>query len=198
MAVDAAEGKEQGAFKSRTESFTRDTRYASVTSGLSNALARLNSPEMLTHVLRSAAHAGAIVLYNELQVKVPVKKGVLKESLFRWFNTKKSTPTVQRYLVGPNKQEAGHWANVEFGHWRYNKSLGGNKWAKSKLAEGQTGKTKNTKGQWHGGAGALDKAVWVPPSPYLRPAWEAKKGTIAKVMRSRAGERLRELLAGKP
>lgn len=200
MAVDATEGKEQGAFKSRTESFTRDTRYASVTSGLSNALARLNSPEMLTHVLRSAAHAGAIVLYNELQVKVPVKKGVLKESLFRWFNTKQSTPTVQRYLVGPNKQEAGYWANVEFGHFRYNKRGFNGKWRKSLLANGSTtdGKVKSVKGKWHGGPGALDKAVWVPPSPYLRPAWEAKKGTIAKVMRSRAGERLRELLAGKP
>ena len=76
---------------------------------------------MLTHVLRSAAHAGAIVMYNELHAKVPVEKGVLKSSLFRWFNVKQSTPTEQRYLVGPNKQEAGHWANVEFGHWRYNK-----------------------------------------------------------------------------
>ena len=198
MAIDAAEAKEQGAFKSRAESFTRDERYASVTSGLSAALERLNSPEMLTHILRSAAHAGAIVMYNELLAKMPEKNGVLKGSLFRWFNTKQSTPTVQRYLVGPNKQEAGHWANVEFGHFRYNKSLGNGKWAKSKLAKGQTGKTKNTKGQWHGGRGALDAAKWVPPHPYLRPAWEAKKGTVAKVMRSRAGVRLRELLAGKP
>jgi len=198
MAIDAAEAKEQGAFKSRAESFTRDERYASATSGLSAALERLNSPEMLAHVLRSAAHAGAVVMYNELHAKVPVEKGVLKESLFRWFDTKRSTPTVQRYLVGPNKQEAGHWANVEFGHFRYNKSLGKGKWAKSKLAKGQTGKTKNTKGQWHGGRGALDAAKWVPPHPYLRPAWEAKKGTVAKVMRSRAGVRLRELLAGKP
>lgn len=199
MAIDAAEAKEQGAFKSRAESFTRDERYASVTSGLSAALERLNSPEMLTHILRSAAHAGAIVMYNELLAKMPEKNGVLKGSLFRWFNTKRSTPTVQRYLVGPNKQEAGHWANVEFGHFRYNKPLhGGKKWAKSKLAKGIEGKTKSVKGQWHGGPGALDKPAWVPPHPYLRPAWEAKKGTVAKVMRSRAGVRLRELLAGKP
>jgi hypothetical protein len=197
MAIDAAEAKEQGAFKSRAESFTRQERYASATSGLSAALERLASPEMLTHVLRSAAHAGAIVMYNELHAKVPVEKGVLKESLFRWFNTKQSTPTVQRYLVGPNKQEAGHWANVEFGHWRYNRSLGKGKWARSKIAKGQIGKTKNTKGQSHGGKGALDKAVWVPPTPYLRPAWEAKKAVVGKVMRSRAGVRLRELLAGK-
>ena len=198
MAIDAAEAAEQGAFKSRSETFTRQERYASATSGLSAALERLASPEMLTHVLRSAAHAGAIVMYNELHAKVPVEKGVLKSSLFRWFNVKQSTPTEQRYLVGPNKQEAGHWAHVEFGHWLYNKRGFNGKWRKSKLAKGQIGKTKNTKGQAHGGSGALDQPKWVPAHPYLRPAWEAQKGNVVKIMRSRASARLRELLAGKP
>lgn len=199
MAIDAAEAQERSAggssgFKSQAETFRRDERFASATSSLSAALERLNSPEMLRKVLRSAAHAGSKVIYEELQRTMPVEKGVLKESLFRWHDDKKSGPVVQRYLVGPNKREAGHWANVEFGHWRYNKKMGG-RWLKSKKID--PSKTTSVKGVRHGGPGALDTPVWVPPNPYLRPAWEAKKGIVAKVMRKRASERIRELMAGK-
>lgn len=201
MAVDVAEAEDKGqsAFSSRVQTFTRETRYASVKSSLSAALERLASEENVTHVLRSAAHAGALEIYNELHVKVPVDKGVLKASLFRWFDKKRSTATNQIYLVGPNKGEARHWANVEFGHWRYNKPMGKGRWMKSKLSKGVTAgaKTKNTKGQSHGGRGALDKPAWVPPHPYLRPAWEAKKNTVVRSMRKRAGERIREIMAGK-
>ena len=199
MGTDVAEAADrgQGAFSSRVQTFSRDTRYASVKSSMSAMLERLASAENVTHVLRSAAHAGAIEIYNELQAKVPVHKGVLKASLFRWFDKKRSMATKQIYLVGPNKGEARHWANVEFGHWRYNRPMGKGRWMKSKLAKGAAGgKTKNTKGQWHGGRGALDSPKWVPPHPYLRPAWEAKKGVVVAVMRKRAGVRIREVMAG--
>jgi hypothetical protein len=186
-----------GSFKSRAQTFKADTRYASVSSSLSAALDRLASPENVAHVLRSAAHAAAKVMYAELQLKVPVKKGLLKESLFRWFDTKRSTPIKQIYLVGPNKRLAGHWANVEFGHFRYNRYAWNGKWKKSLLDKGvKEGKTQNTKGQWHGGPGALDKPKWVVPHPYLRPAWEAQKKNVVIAMRKRANVRLREVIRG--
>lgn len=185
-------------FKSRSETFRSETRYASVSSSISAALDRIASPENVAHVLRSAAHAAAKVMYAELQVKVPVKKGVLRDSLFRWFDTKRSTPTKQIYLVGPNKRVAGHWANVEFGHFRYNRYAGNGKWRKSLLDKGaKAGKTKSVKGQWHGGPGALEQPKWVVPHPYLRPAWEAQKKNVVVAMRKRASVRLREVMSGK-
>lgn len=193
MAIDQAEAQARGQGKRAhaLNTFKRDGQFAAVSSSISAALARLASPEGQDAVLRSAAYAGAKVLYDELHLKVPVKKGVLKKSLYHWWDKKRSRTGLHIYMVGPNKQEARHWSNVEYGHWRYNKALpGGKGWMKSKVKKGKGPQT-------HGGPGALPSPIWVPASPYLRPAWEARKADVLKAMQRRAGERLREVMAGK-
>lgn len=199
MGTDVAEAAKRGAggqFRAKGPATFPKEKYASVSSSLSAAIAALKAPELIDKVLRSAAYAGAKVFYDELQQKVPVKKGVLKSSLYKWHDDKRSqSGKVQIYLVGPNKSKAGHWANVEFGHWRYNKAIKGKKgWMKSKKLD--PAKTKSVKGTKHGGPGALDAPVWVPAHPYIRPTWEARKKAAVLAMQTRAMQRLREVLAG--
>lgn len=192
MAIDQAEAQAKGKGKRAhsLNTFARESQSAGVSASLSAALARLASPEGVDKVLRSAAHAGSIVLYDELRAKTPVRTGSLQQSIYRWFDDNRSRPGRQIYMVGPNKKKAGHWAWVEFGHWRYNKPRpDGKGWMRSKVKKGKGADT-------HGGPGALAMPVWVPAKPYLRPAWEARKGDILKAMQRRAGERIREVLAG--
>ncbi len=194
MATDVAEAAAQGlGRRSHSTSTFPKERYASITSSISDALARLASPEAIDAVLAGAAFAGATVLYNELMVKVPVKKGVLQKSLYRWHDDKRSkSGKTHIYLVGPNKREAGHWAHVEYGHWRYNRSMGKKGFMRSKKLRPQ--KSLSVAGVKHGGKGALAQPVWVPPHPYLRPTWESRKAEAVAAMQSRAMERLKQLL----
>jgi len=191
MGIDAIEAASRGQNRrSHALATFPKERFASVTSSLSAAIARLASPEAVDAVLRPAAYAGAQVIYAELRAKVPVHKGVLKESLYRWHDKNRSKlGKSQIYMVGPNKQEARHWANVEFGHWRYNRSAKG-KWLRSKIGKGRGPSA-------HGGPGALKTPVWVPAHPYLRPTWEAHKADAVRAMRTRAMERLRDVMAGR-
>jgi len=193
MATDVAEAAAQGLGRSHSTSTFPKERYASVSSSISDALARLASPEAIDAVLAGAALAGATVIYNELQVRVPVKKGVLQKSLYRWHDDKRSKAgKTHIYLVGPNKREAGHWANVEYGHWRYNRAMGKKGFMRSKKLSPQ--KSLSVAGVKHGGKGALAQPVWVPPHPYLRPTWEARKADAVRAMQTRAMERLKQLL----
>lgn len=191
MATDTAERAFTGS--SRSLSTFQKERYASVTSSISDALARLASPEAIDAVLAGAAFAGATVIYNELQIRTPLKKGVLRDSLYRWHDDARSkSGKTHIYLVGPNKRVAGHWANVEYGHWRYNRSMGKKGFMKSKKLSPQ--KSTSIKGEKHGGKGALKQPVWVPPHPYLRPTWEARKADAVRAMQTRAMERMQQLL----
>jgi len=69
-------------------------------------------------VLRSAAYAGAKVLYREMKRRVPVRTGELYESIYHYHVERLSGETRQVYDIGPNKQKAGHWHWVEYGNVR--------------------------------------------------------------------------------
>lgn len=136
-------------------------------------------------VLRPTAHAGALVVYNELKARVPVKDGELKDSIYRWFDTKNSRYDRKIYLIGPNKAKAPHWYVVEYGHWRYNRSFR-NRWLKSKS-------NPNARGpQAHDLPGALAEPVWVPARPYGRESWTAVSDRIIPAMLERMRVRFAE------
>lgn len=79
---------------------------------------------------------------------------------------------------------------LEFGHWRYNKILGG--YPQKSLLPGLR---RGNGPQDHGGPGALDKPVWMPAKPFLGPALVGSATRARDAMIARGRERLWELLA---
>lgn len=171
-----------------TQVFPRAMVGAVVDSNMSTGLAEF-ARGVRTRVLRGGVHAGAIVFYNEMRVRVPVREGTLFGSIYRWHDDKHSNSVRQVYVVGPNKAKAPHWYNVEYGHWLYNKNIAG-RWQRSKS-------NANARGPGaHDLPGALPTPVWVPAKPYIRPTFDAKAQAAIDAMRSRMGELLRELMSG--
>lgn len=127
--------------------------------------------------LRPAAHAGAIVFYNEMRQRVPVDEGDLFASIYRYHLPRDSGPTKQFYAIGPNKKKAPHWYNVEYGHWRVNVVM-------------------RLNGRWVATKERLPAPKWVPGIPYVRPTFEAKKQVALRAMEDRLAEKVREVMSG--
>lgn len=163
--------------KSQARLYRIDKSGQKVPGGLASAIAEF-SADLQTKVFRSAAHAGAIVFYNEMRRRVPVGTGELHDSIYRYHDEAGSTPTRQRYLIGPNKDKAPHWFNVEYGHWLVNVVV--------RLPNGQIQATTER----------LADPVWVPGVPYIRPTFGAVAGQAIKAATERAKERLAELKSG--
>lgn len=171
--------------RSRASTYPIDV-FADV-SGAVQGLAALEDA-IKTKVLRSMAFAGSNVFYLEMRMQVPVREGTLYGSIYQWHDDK-SSPARQRYFIGPNKREAPHWHFIEFGHWLYNIQIDG-KWQRSKSSRSARGPSA------HDLPGARQPPVWVPPKPFVRPTWEAKKQAAVTAMKLRGAERLREVMAG--
>lgn len=145
--------------------------------------------------LRSAVYAGAKVLYDEMHNRVDrlSKDGVLKGSLYHWHDDKRSVNGKQFYLIGPNKGEARHWYNVEYGHWRVNKLIpltGDTPGGKYTVVVGHNGQKYIATKQ------RLPQPVWTPAYPYIRPTWDAKATAAVQAMLKRLPERIAELQNG--
>jgi hypothetical protein len=137
-------------------------------------------------VLRSGAAAIAKTFYLEMRARVPVDKGTLFGSIYHWHDAKRSGFDRQVYMAGPNKRTAPHWAQIEYGHWLYNKNIDG-KWQKSKSQPNARGP------QAHDLPGALEIPVWVPAKPYIQPAWDVRETAFRnglEAMKRRAKEEL--------
>jgi HK97 gp10 family phage protein len=66
--------------------------------------------------IRPAAYAASKVLYEEMQIRVPVgETGNLKNSIYQYHNEKLSQDGKQVYSVGVNKRKAPHWHLLEYG-----------------------------------------------------------------------------------
>ncbi len=66
--------------------------------------------------IRPAAYAASKVIYQELQMRVPVgETGNLKNSIYQYHNEKLSRDGKQIYSVGVNKRKAPHWHLLEYG-----------------------------------------------------------------------------------
>jgi hypothetical protein len=166
-----------------------------VTGSLADAI-RQHKKDLQEKVFRSGAHAGAIVFYEEMKLRAPVDSGKLRDSIYRFHDDDRSTTRFQRYLVGPNKAKAQHWFNVEYGHWRYN-AYGDGFWQKSKSNKNaRVGTPGAADSSVHDLPGALDKPVWVPAVPYIRPTFDAVAGRAIEAARDRMKQRLQELKNG--
>lgn len=154
---------------------------AELEGSISGALAAF-SEMVQQQALRSAARAGALVIYNEMRLRAAgadggpnVGTGRLVRSIFHWHDDKASINGKQVYLIGPNKRTAPHWFNVEYGHFRVNVVI--------RLPNGQFKATPQR----------LQKAEFVPPYSYIRTTWDAKKSQVAPAMLRRLAERIDEL-----
>lgn len=148
-----------------------------VTGSLAAAI-KQHGRDIQTKVLRSGAHAGAVVFYDEMKQRAPVDEGTLFGSIYRFHDESKSKGGLQRYLIGPNRKKAPHWHLVEYGHWRVNVVV--------RLPNGQIKATTER----------LQDPVWVPPVPYIRPTFDAVAQRAIESARERMKQRLQELTNG--
>jgi HK97 gp10 family phage protein len=133
------------------------------------------------NVLRGAVNAGAVVIRDEAKLRAPVMPeaapdhqppGTLRRAIIVKQIPEKSGATQQTYYVtvrqgkryrgqgakGNKSQDAFYAKWVEFGHYYVPPKPKGASWKKHRdMTKGNAG------------------AKWVPPKPFLRPAFEAKK-----------------------
>ncbi len=125
------------------------------------------------HVVRSVAHAGALVFYEEARTLAPVyhgteKKGVrpgqLRDAIYRAYAHRQSTAGAAVYQISWNTKKAPHGYLIEHGHW---------------LVREVGGKKKRVR--------------WVPPHSFIRRAFDMSSAAI-EAMRDRAVQKMAEVL----
>lgn len=127
--------------------------------------------------LRSAAHQGAVVFYNEMRAKVPKgDTGNLFDSIYRKHVTSQSGQFKQVYHTGPNKKKAPHWFWLEYGYMQPFKVF------------------MLPNGEWRTSKERLPQPKFIPPNPYIRPTFLAKRGEALSRMREVLGQRLDEII----
>lgn len=192
MAIDQAEAAEHGGV-SRTHSAPKvyqgkaGFQSARLKNSMVDAL-RGFTADVQEKVLRPAAQAGAQVFYDEmklrtealdqkaqLRVKGDNTRGLLNASIYQYHAKRVSSAAQQVYYIGPNKKEAPHWFNVEFGHYRINRVF--------VTPEGKFVATKER----------LPAPLWTPASPYIRPTFSAKAADAVQAMQKRFAEGVHRL-----
>lgn len=125
------------------------------------------------HVVRSVAHAGALVFYEEARTLAPLyrgteKKGVrpgqLRAAIYRAYADQQSTASEAVYRVSWNAKKAPHGHLIENGHWLVRK-VGGRK----------------------------KRIKWVPPHSFIRRAFD-RAPEVLEAMRQRAVEKMAQAL----
>lgn len=166
--------------------------YGTIRNGItfdSNIVEKLSEWEdkFLDEGLRRIAYSGAKALYDELLIRAPVgppkndrASKPLREAIYHWHDDKVSTRKLQSYVIGVNKAKAPHWWLVEHGHYRYH-AIG--------LVNGRWKTFKDR---------PLSTPVWVPPHPYLRPAFESKMRTALQASLDRFYEIADRIFKGQP
>ncbi len=142
-------------------------------------------------ILGKAVAAGAKVVYDEIHKNVPFRTGLLKKSVYRFFDPALS-PSAHKiaYRVGVNVTKAPHWWIVEHGHNLYKgqrivpvgggeyRTLGGKKRKRKQSANaGQIirhigGKSYLEK-SWNASRGKAMETIW---ATYARIAMETING----------------------
>jgi hypothetical protein len=168
VGIDVQEAGERGASTgARAASVPRGPSKRSLRQAVIDARDQIMGP-----MLRKAAAAGARVLYDEMQMRARgadggphVHTGNLAGSVYYYWNKGASTGTRFTYNIGPNVKQAPHWHLLEYGHWRVNMLI--------RLPNGQLIATKER----------LDRPVWTPAKPYIRPTMETKRAAAMDAAR---------------
>jgi HK97 gp10 family phage protein len=139
----------------------------------------LKMAEMFGDDLRSAANTGATVIRDEVVLRAPEDKGILKSQIYQKHVDEESSPTRQVYVVSWRKGSNaaldayyGFW--VEYGHWYVPPKAKGITWKQHRIAT---------------------KTTFVPAHPFLRPAYEAKAQQAVDVMRAKLAVNVQRTLA---
>lgn len=148
-----------------------------------SAAALLNlADELSESALRSAAVAGGTILRDEAAMRAPRgETGDLARAIYLKFIEERSTETSKMYYVsirrgkkGDGRDDVAFYGHmVEFGHWYVPPRPKGVRW-------------KSHRASWAG-------KHWVAASPFIRPAWDARKTDAVDAMRNRLREKLMEL-----
>jgi len=156
---------------------------SSFTSTLSTGL-QMFGDMISAKATRPAAHAGAIVFYNEMRQRVPVGKpndgssnedgGTLFDSIYRAHSRDESVGDKQVYHIGPNKRLAPQWHFSEFGHWRVNELV---------YSDGKVRATTKR----------LSEPVWVAARPWITPTYDSKVNVAIHAMAQRMREKINEI-----
>jgi phage protein, HK97 gp10 family len=146
---------------------------------LREALLRKIPAEMQGKVLQQALSAGAAIIAKEAKSRAPQKTGRMKKAIYHGRRKQSATKTFEERVVavrrGKKLQKSGrdafYWKFVEFGH-----RTGAGKGQYLKKTDGRTS---------HGGA--VDATGFVPPQPFMRPAFEAGKHKAVTAIKTRLG-----------
>jgi HK97 gp10 family phage protein len=161
---------------SRQQLFPKNSLVGITVTSNAGAALRQFADEIRQKALRSAAHAGAEVMYAEMRLRVPVDEGTLYGSIYQWHDENRSGFNRQVYVVGPNKKKAPHWHLLEYGHWRVNVVIrDGSRWIATKER--------------------LPQPKWVPAVPYARPTFDSKAAVAVEAMKLRLAARIEEIKA---
>jgi hypothetical protein len=173
--------------------FTQNSRRVGFKDTITPALEKLEV-ELREHIIRSVAYAGADLMYKAMKMHVPVRTGETYGAIYHWFDKKRSTDWKKIYMIGPNKQKAFHWYNLEYGHYRYNKSIDF-KWQKSKSNKNAKVSTPGTMDtSVHDIAkGRLPIPIWVPATPFIRETYSGNIDAALEAGKRRMREKMREV-----
>lgn len=145
-----------------------------------------DEPNAKPSILGKAVAAGAKVVYDELHRRVPVKSGLLKGAVYRYYDPDIS-PSAQNinYRVGVNVSKAPHWWLAGHGHNVYEGQViyhtGGGEF---RTRGGR--KRKNSRAIRH-----------IKGNPYLEPAWDASRDAAMKTIRETYTRIAIEVINGK-
>jgi hypothetical protein len=130
---------------------------------------------------RPAAHAGAVVLYEEVKLNVSQlgkKTGNLEQSIYHVFSKEDSDETRATYHVSWNYKKAPHGHLVEYGYMQTRKVYVG------------------SDGNWYTSKERLPTPRHVGAKPFLRPAFDAKQVEALLAARRRWVELNNQLIEG--
>jgi hypothetical protein len=156
---------------------------------LTNAFAGLDAlgGPIKESLVRRMLVEGGVYLRDEAKRWVPVKDGVLRDSLYLVFDNKSSGNNYS-YKISWNSKKAPHGHLEEFGHWMTWQTI----W-NAKLGRFQTlatGKGKSAKGIPRKGG-----PKWIAAKPFLRPALDVGGPTAVRMMIDRGKKELPLLIA---
>lgn len=164
------------AYKSQAKLGPGQSVGIGVSSDLKEGLEKFQA-KVVKRATRSATFSMADTLYKEMKVnarKGDYATGNLADAIYTFYDDSRAHLNIHTYAVGVNKKKAGNWHWIEYGRWRHYQTI---------KIDGEWVTLRDR---------PLENPVWVPPTPYLRPAFDAKIGGLFGVFKTRFAQALRE------
>lgn len=175
------------------------TDGVSMTCDVSGALAFLDAfgAQLRDQTTRRAAQAGAQVMVDEVRQRVASigrDSGNLADSIYQAYSKDNSGPGHATYHVSWNAVKAPHGHLIEYGHWRYYATYTGpDGKPRTAVRPSMRGMPKPARRASRAQKDAYyvplaGGPVWVAARPFIRPAYEAKKGAAQDAITRKIAE----------